>query len=128
MIKTSNKLHLLGFSLVLLSLLSLASYQLFVTPKFTRVPINQFLKLSTLKKLFYQSPDLGQPQNFPNPNPLTVVCQPDCHFVLKEQTIKAQLDNDQAASLSELSLGFFDPNPGLIGYQHLDPNNPTEFR
>lgn len=123
----SNKLHILGFCLVLLALLSLVAYQLFVTPNFTRIPFSQFFSQSTLKKITYQPPDIGQPQNFPDPNPLSLACQPTCNFVLDEQIIKAKIDNDPEALITSLSLKFFDLKPGFIGYQSNDPNNPTFF-
>ncbi len=123
----SNKLHLLGFGLVFLGLLTLAFYQLFVTPKFTRVPFKQFLKLSTFSRLFYQNPDIGQPQNFPDNNPLTLSCQPNCVFKLNDQVIKPFFDNDPEAKITSLKLKFFDPSPGLIGYQNQDSANPSFY-
>ena len=127
MTKSLFKLHLLAFLVVFTGLLSLVVYQLFVTPQFTRVPISQFLKANTLKKLFYQTPDIGQPQNLPDPNPLLLSCQPTCNFTLGDQVIEVKVDNDPEARLTELSLMFFDPEPGLIGYQITNSDNPTFF-
>jgi hypothetical protein len=127
MTKSLFKLHFLGFIVVFIGLLSLVGYQLFVTPQFTRVPITEFIKPKTLKKIWYQAPDIGEPRNFPKPNPLSLNCQPTCNFVLADQIIEAKIDNDPAARLTELKLMFFDPEPGLIGYQLTNSDNPTFF-
>ena len=123
----SNKLHFIGFVTVLTGLLLLVAYQLFVTPQFTRIPLRSFLKPSILKQLFYQAPDIGKPLNFPNPNPLTLNCQPSCVFKLSDQLIPAMVDNDPEALITSVNLKFFDPNPGFIGYQNNDLDNPTFF-
>lgn len=123
----SNKLHLFGFFTVLVGLLLLTSYQLFVTPQFTRIPIKKFLQLQTLKQLFYQAPDIGNPQNFGNPNPLTLTCQPGCLFTLNDQLIPAMVDNDPEALVTDITLQFFDQDKGLIGYQINNPDNPTFY-
>jgi hypothetical protein len=130
MTKSLFKLHLLAFVIVFIGLLSLVTYQLFITPQFTRVPISQLLKAKTLSKLFYQTPDIGEPQNFPDPNPMAVMCEPDCYFFFQERIVMAKVDNDEKKRFSKFSQfepKFLDDQVGLIGYQTTDPQNPTFY-
>ncbi|MFH1280664.1 MAG: hypothetical protein ABII08_03590 [Candidatus Beckwithbacteria bacterium] len=130
MTKSLLKYHLLGFSIVLVSLLGLVVYQLFVTPKFTRIPLRQFFKTSTLSQLFYRTPDIGQFQNFPNPNPMAVMCEPDCYFFFQERIVMAKVDNDENKRFTDFSQfepKFLDDQAGLIGYQTTDLSNPTFY-
>ena len=123
----SNKLHFFGFITVFTGLVLLSAYQLFVTPQFTHVPFKQFFKSSTFSLLFYQPEDIGQPENFPSPNPLTVDCRAACQFTFNDQTFKALIDNDPQAKITSLDLKFFDSSAGLIGYQISSNDNPTFY-
>jgi len=120
-------INTLGLFCVILFISLFVAYQLFVTPQYTRIPFSQFFRLSTLKQIVYQPPNLGQPQNFPDPNLLTVQCQPDCIFSYQDKTLSAMVDNDPNAQLTALTLQFFDPQPGLIGYENTDKLNPTFY-
>ena len=121
------KYHLIGFAIVLFSLFGLVFYQIF----HRRIPLRKFLSFSLLKQAFnklpYQPLDPGQPQNFPDPNPLSVICQPSCIFAYQEKTIPAIVDLYRNDRLTDLDSRFFDPQAGLIGYQNKKLEDPTFY-
>jgi|GEM_PF-5381900 hypothetical protein len=130
MTKSFIKLHFLGFSIVLAGLLFFVIYQLFATPQFTRIPLTQLIKPSTLKKLFYQTPDIGEPQNILSYKPLVVMCEPGCYFFFEERIVVPKVDNDekkQFTNISQFEPRFLDDQAGLIGYQTTDLQNPTFY-
>ena len=129
-----NKYHFLGFSLVLLFLLSFVFYQVFADSSHKRISIRKFLSFSTLKQAFNRLPnqplDLGEAQNFSKPDAIQVNCSEFCQFFftnLPDKTIPALIDNNGQGRLEDLELHFYDETAGLIGYENKDPNNPTFY-
>ena len=129
-----NKYHFLGFTLVLFFLSSFVFYQLFADYSHKRISIRKFLSFSTLKQAFDRLPnqplDLGESQNFSNPDLIKVNCPGFCQFSLTnfpDKNIPALIDNDGQGRLEDLELHFYDQTAGLIGYTNKDPNNPTFY-
>ncbi len=72
--------------------------------------------LAAISALQYQPQALGQPSPA-NPAGITLSCDNFCNFIIKDKIIPARVEIDAAGRLKDLTLQFFDPNSGLIGYQ-----------
>ena len=126
-----NKYNFLGFSFVLLFLLSFVFYQVFTDSSHKRISIKKFLSVSTLKKalekMSYQPFNIGNPQNFPTPNPLSFDCRSGCYFSYQGKEISTLIDDSTWSPLDNLTLNFFDLEAGLIGHQNINQANPTFY-
>ena len=131
-----TRIKWLGFTAAVLIVTLLHFRQVFVFPNYQPVPLAYLL--NNLKSAVYQltyHPVL--PQDIPTqPSDLTIetLCPDTCQFIIKNstdnsviKTIPAIVDIDAAARLSSLSLKFFDPQHGLIGYQETKANYPRFF-
>ncbi len=114
--------HFLFFLLTLIWLSLLLFYQVFVNSRYQRVSLKQ--AVSAFNQLKYQPPVLGEPAPPPDSGKIEIVCRPVCQFKINNKIVRSRTDSDAAGGVTALTLHFFDPEKGLIGYQdHADNPN-----
>jgi hypothetical protein len=116
--------HFLFFLITLACLSLLLFYQVFVNSRYQRVSLKQ--ALASVNQLKYQPQALGEPALPPNPNNINLDCRSVCQFNINNQIVKSRKDSDAAGGLTALTLQFFDPTKGLIGYQD-QADNPNFY-
>lgn len=112
--------HFLFFLLTLAWLSLLLFYQVFVNSRYQRVSFRQ--AFSAFNQLKYKAPVLGEPAPPPDLKEISVSCQPTCQFKINNQIVRSRKDSDAAGGVTALTLHFFDPAKGLIGYQDHEDN------
>src|SRR3990167_2078283 len=129
-IKKVKYINLAGFAFALATVIFLLLYQVFVFANFTPVGVRRFFAPKFFASALPQLTNHAYlPPVTPLPEPnlsLEVACSDFCHFLVLNandrslvKDVPAIVDVDAAARLKKLSLNFFDPVHGLIGYQSL---------
>ena len=70
----------------------------------------------------YRPPTLANPVAQADSEKIQVVCDQVCFFLVEGKRIRSRTDSDAGGGLSRVTLRFFDPYHGLIGYEDDQPN------
>lgn len=107
-------LHAVFFTITCVYLSVSAFYQVFAD-----------FRQASLKKLFYQAPELNDLVTQVDEQKITVDCNPICYFLVADKRVLSRTDSDPGGGLLQVKLRFYDHYRGLIGYE--DGNSNPNF-